>query len=555
MDEPLIAKSPLAIQVDGNASSQEHVNSRPNTIAHEDGPLRSSTQKLEPPKWTMQSNDAGKHENDTQNVFGSASKNPSIMRLWSAEVITLAVAAILMGIILAILLDADDKPQDDWFFPLNINSVLATLSVMYRSLLVTVSAEALSQFKWIWFFSKRSPPRSLHHINVFDNASRGIWGALQLFPLVVFRDLACIPPLLVVLFSFAIGPFIQQAITIYDKTLVLPSGSLASIPITQTVGKPAASPAGINSSDNNYFGPGIRGFVYSALGYPQNNRGSIEVECDTGYCIFSPNITPQPLEVTHASIGICSQCEDRTYLAREVDESYVELPNGMQFNVKDDQNVFIVQNDDDLSWAFNDTEMVSKAYLGAAFANVTFLSRTREITTVYDEDREPIRLSDPSLPYFAAGVCSLWPCLQYYQGKVNNGTLVEKKLLNEPMYPDAIDFAENDQEVLSKVPVGKLPVSWNITAIQSPCRMDDSAYDYGDLQARDVGQLNHLAKDSKVRIVSPANAPDYPVESVPESCVFRMSGAFRATMASLLSKDIFNGKCSRKKSTNDTLNS
>lgn len=99
------------------------------------------------------------------------------------------------------------KPTDDWSFSINLNSLIAAISTVYRAVLVAVAATVISQLKWTWFWSKSSPPRSLRHISDFDNASRGIWGALRLIPIVVTHSLPAMLALIVIIFSFATGPF------------------------------------------------------------------------------------------------------------------------------------------------------------------------------------------------------------------------------------------------------------------------------------------------------------------------------------------------------------
>lgn len=362
---------------------------------------------------------------------------------------------------------------------------------------------------------------------------------MKLIPLVALRDLACLPPLIITIFSFAIGPFVQQGVGLARRIDIVPPDVAAWIPISRRVAAPGGGDVDVDSFGKNHFKARIRGIIYSALGNPQSNDGRIGATCDTGRCIFVPRFQREPREATHASVGICGGCHDLSDLLTNHGDSSFKLPNGLSINGADDRNVFIVKTDNDTSWAKRGTGPQITQYW-AAMTNFTFISRTRSNRTT---------IKDPGaiLPRVVAGTCSLWPCLRYFGADVFNDTLREDTLHQTPMYPDAINHSESENDVFLGGPVDALPDSWDLTAVQAPCRVNNSLYGYGDIKNTTFfGRMSRMASDSEVRILYPSSAPRYPIETVPKSCVFQKAATFRSTMASFLNEEIFNGNCSRE---------
>ncbi|KAF6803695.1 hypothetical protein CSOJ01_10716 [Colletotrichum sojae] len=396
------------------------------------------------------------------------------MRFWFWELVTLVIAAVLLGVILSILFHADNRPQDDWSLPFNINFSLATLPTKYRALLISISAAALAQFKWIWFWSKRSPARPLGRISAFDDACRGTLGAVKLIPNVVIRDFACIPTPLVIIFSLAVGRFLQQAVDLRTGTVVLSQEIPVSIPVFQTAEELGADEVEDDGSGNLRFRARTRGFIYSAFGNPQSNRRGVQGTCDTGYCSFTTRYQRLNGQSTHASVGFCADCTELTPLVTVVSNTRGELPNGMAVG---GNNIMMIKTDNDVSSTRENRDPASEMRRRFAFANVTYLIRTG---TLAPNDTSFDPPPPPSIsPSFAAGSCSLWPCPRYFWADVINETLFEDKVTAEPMLPDAIDYSGDDDGLSGflEAPANTLPAEWDMTAVQSRCRVNNSVYD------------------------------------------------------------------------------
>lgn len=83
---------------------------------------------------------------------------------------------VLIGLA-AVLAHYDRKPQPSWRY-MSLNSLISWLSTIFRAGIVISTSEALGQLKWIWFAQKRQRP--VQELRVYDSASRGPYGAMEL---------------------------------------------------------------------------------------------------------------------------------------------------------------------------------------------------------------------------------------------------------------------------------------------------------------------------------------------------------------------------------------
>ena len=77
---------------------------------------------------------------------------------------------------------------------LTLNGLIALLSTISRTALLTPIASALSQEVWLWFFEARMRPmrrRELRDLAISDEASRGAWGSLLLLRHIRRRSACC----------------------------------------------------------------------------------------------------------------------------------------------------------------------------------------------------------------------------------------------------------------------------------------------------------------------------------------------------------------------------
>lgn len=131
-------------------------------------------------------------------------------RFWAWEISASILSIACMASVVGVLFYEQDKPLNKWGLGqtyLSPNVVVSFLGTLGKSACLVVVAESVSQLKWL-HFHKRS--QELNDLQLFDAASRGPWGALQL----VFRKhgsaflAKCAS--VVILASLLIDPFIQS---------------------------------------------------------------------------------------------------------------------------------------------------------------------------------------------------------------------------------------------------------------------------------------------------------------------------------------------------------
>jgi hypothetical protein len=97
-------------------------------------------------------------------------------------------------------------------------------------MLVVVVSQIICQQKWAWHGNLRP----LRDFQQFESGSRGISGALLLLPTVAIKDTVTLVAALVLIVSFLVGSFVQQASRTTTCTFWDPYGT-ASVPYAHYV--------------------------------------------------------------------------------------------------------------------------------------------------------------------------------------------------------------------------------------------------------------------------------------------------------------------------------
>lgn len=71
----------------------------------------------------------------------------------------------------------DEKTQPDWPYGVTLNSAVSFLTTLLKGFLLVPAAACISQSIWISYTLKA---QELQRMEIYDAASRGPWGALQL---------------------------------------------------------------------------------------------------------------------------------------------------------------------------------------------------------------------------------------------------------------------------------------------------------------------------------------------------------------------------------------
>jgi hypothetical protein len=129
--------------------------------------------------------------------------------LWeiSASILSLACIASVIGV----LMYEDGKPLRQWGLGqkyLAPNVVVSFLGTLAKSACLLAVAEVLSQLKWLHFHKN---PQNLSDLQLFDDASRGPWGAIRLAICKHRKSLLATCGSIIIVASLLIDPFIQSA--------------------------------------------------------------------------------------------------------------------------------------------------------------------------------------------------------------------------------------------------------------------------------------------------------------------------------------------------------
>ncbi|KAI1148198.1 hypothetical protein F4825DRAFT_454714 [Nemania diffusa] len=360
---------------------------------------------------------------------------------WAPEAFSMTLAIGLIITIALILKLFEDKEQPKWPHELSLNSVIAILSTILRAILAFVVSEGMfrGQGRWeLWPVAT--------HLEKFDAASRGVWGAIKLLFLTYKPHIASFGAILVIT-SLAIGPFTQQAIrtTVCQLPMNIPAKNRPSKQLTTSIRLIGAIINGLTTSDAT--------------------AGFVGFDCPTGNCTF-----PSFDGVAYSSVGFCSRCVDIT---ASIQERYVHSnetdsgASGYAFEI-DGASINSIEQG---SWM----QVVSHSQDYSAQQDITFLTftfknctRSINATTGYTQyscERRHANL--PHLPQdldVLAANCSLFPCLRNYEGSVVNGALKEEVVSVVPT--NISDLAGRYRSIVDDRPV-----------IKSPCLVDGQVFD------------------------------------------------------------------------------
>ena len=476
-----------------------------------------------------------------------------VFRFWTWELVLLAVAIACIVTISVVINSQNGKPVQDWTFYLTLNSLSAVLSTLLRGAMVSVAAEIISQDKWALLWSSRSPNRSLLTLQAFDQGSRGIWGALALVPTAARRSPSTLIALLVVLVSFAVGPFVQQAIRTDERLFRADNVTGVSLPIAQSAD--GSSMYYRHLGGQSIYGtwdmrPAARGeFMNALVRFDSNTSNAMEPTCPTGECTFPrtdgfgdarPGANNN--DITHASVGLCSRCFNVTSLTMYDDKTgHVRLPPGSGnltiYHHSGTEGSFNISAPyrSDLSWASAviDLATQSRPEIRWSLTNLTLL--TSNVHTDANQTR--------TLDGWTAVTCSIYACLRHYSAAVSDGVSTERLVRTTPMLPDVASLNNNTAatgdaaELMQELEYTCLPQSgFVLTAIQSPCRVDDVLYTHANMS--DVVRPGHDSVPLDMMVQSghgtPGSRDGANPRRAPKACVYKMHCFMRAMLAGLL---------------------
>ncbi|KAI4943576.1 hypothetical protein J4E91_009213 [Alternaria rosae] len=449
-----------------------------------------------------------------------------IFRTWAGEALTIACAIGLVASIAGILAVYDGKPVPDWRGDLNLNALIALLSTILRALLVATVAQIISQRKWDWFSVTNARP--LSDIQRFDYGSRGAYGALLLIPTVFLKDFVTLAAAFVLLLSFLVGPFAQQANGAAPCSF--PSATLnASLPFAHRVPRSGGYIPFIGGVEGGPT-PDLVAAILSSVVSPDGIENKIRTSCPTGNCTFSELGPRAELDKaffdsnqsTHSTVGVCNMCTNVASLVTSEatnlsDYTLHSLPSGLNLSVRTGHfEVATMKPTPDITWMGTLlTDSVREASRWA-YVNATLLNIGSNPVT--------------------ASVCSLYPCTRTYKSMIKDNELHEWEAPSEAM---RIQIAGAHHEELDLPDYRNSLSNWEYeyTTRKEPCRV-------GPWTLYKGGFIPEGTATAELQLFDFTHER-YTFENMtwPERCIYRQPAEFVKAIAMVMNDDIFDGYC------------
>ncbi|EUC49127.1 hypothetical protein COCMIDRAFT_85364 [Bipolaris oryzae ATCC 44560] len=306
--EGLGANAPM--QYDPERADSKHSSIPNNGLGIHNGPPNAPHIYIQPPP--IESEKSEPATNIAQRIEEKLwrwNSSGNVVERWMLEIISWLISAICMGAIIAVLIVLRDQPANKWPFDnigFTLNAFVSILSRIAGAALLLPVAEALGQLKWSWFIKGDS--KKMWDFEMFDNASRGPWGAFLLLIHTRGKTIAALGAL-VTIFCLALDPFFQQVVSFPERWTL--QNATSSIPrvIRYEPHYPADFINGEVSvqsdqdimavADTFFLGKGTQ-----SIPYGNGSRPEIPLTCPTSKCTWP----------SYETLGMCSQCVDVSQL-------------------------------------------------------------------------------------------------------------------------------------------------------------------------------------------------------------------------------------------------
>ncbi|KAF5853282.1 hypothetical protein GGP41_001799 [Bipolaris sorokiniana] len=300
--EGLGANAPM--QYDPERADSKHSSIPNNGLGIHNGPPNAPHIYIQPPP--IESEKSEPATNIAQRIEEKLwrwNSSGNVVERWMLEIVSWLISAICMGAIVAVLIVLRDQPANKWPFDkmgFTLNAFVSILSRIAGAALLLPVAEALGQLKWSWFVKGDS--KKMWDFEMFDNASRGPWGALLLLIHTRGKTIAALGALITI-FCLALDPFFQQVVSFPERWTL--QNATSSIPRVVRY-EPIYPVEFVNGEENTQFDPDILvvadtfflGNGTQKMPYGNGTRPDIPLSCPTSKCTWP----------SYETLGMCSQC-------------------------------------------------------------------------------------------------------------------------------------------------------------------------------------------------------------------------------------------------------
>ncbi|CAG8262189.1 unnamed protein product [Penicillium salamii] len=208
---------------------------------------------------------------------------------WVWEICGAVLSIVCISLMVGFLAYIDGMLYAGWQYSISPNTVIAVISAFTKASILAAISSCLGQLKW-----NKDEQKPLYHFQVLDQASRGPWGALEVFW--TMKSGFAIAAAALTIMSLALDPFAQQILHFPSREVVM-HNETAYVPRTQ-----------IYAPDMD-----------SAFVYPQAGRRDTIMETALLTGLAGINVPLRPTCSTprckfpdFATMAMCGSCKDVT---------------------------------------------------------------------------------------------------------------------------------------------------------------------------------------------------------------------------------------------------
>lgn len=209
---------------------------------------------------------------------------------WVWEIGGSILSVICVALLMGFLAYVNGMAYASWQYTISPNAVVSVITAFAKAAMLIPVSSCLGQLKWRQ--GRHQKPMRLYHFYVLDQASRGPYGALEVF-WTIGSTLAILGALLTVL-SVAIDPFTQQILS-------FPAREVQAHNVTASAQKAQVyAPEWAETTINTFeLEPTMQTAILTGLA---RINTPLQPNCPTVHCDYPDFVT----------LGICTQCEDVT---------------------------------------------------------------------------------------------------------------------------------------------------------------------------------------------------------------------------------------------------
>lgn len=343
-------------------------------------------------------------------VSPPARETSSWILTWSIETVASFFALSSFSVLVVVLKHYDGISPTAWpIGVLTLNGLVAVLSTITRAALLALVSTSLSQGKWIQYAKPRG--RRLVEFDLYDQASRSVWGSLLYLCRTRGMHVATFGAVLTIL-TLAFNVFAQQVISFETSPALI---NVTTEKQLSTVPRAEVFTGSTEFADAQVINPGLPMEAAWYAGLFSFNATELQPTCPTGNCTW-PVVS---------SLAVCGECADVSS-----DLSYSEDPTAMPFQEFNfslpDGNQLVNRLVPTTVYRLN-ASLVNTSYPGLHYKSI---EQDRDNGYMMLAHFEVISQRDRAnhaatwgLEETAAHECALWFCIQAYDVSLTNGNL------------------------------------------------------------------------------------------------------------------------------------